>query len=607
MTCRIEDYGLIGDCETAALVGTTGSIDWLCWPAFDSEACFAALIGTDSNGRWLLAPADAPAKTSRRYRDNTLILETRFETEGGVVDVIDFMPVRGAASDSNPSDLVRIVRGISGRVRMRMEFVIRFGFGTGIPWVKRTEDRSALLAICGPDMTVLRTPVETRGENMTTVADFSVEAGQTLPFVLTYGPSHLPAPEPIDPLKALQDTERFWTGWSSQCNYQGPYRDLVMRSLITLKALTYDPTGGIVAAPTTSLPEKLGGARNWDYRFCWLRDATFTLLALMNAGYTGEALAWHNWLLRAVAGAPADMQIMYGIRGQRRLMEWQAEWLQGYEGARPVRIGNAAHAQLQLDVYGELIDAFHQARMQKLQLDDGTWDFECAILDHLAEVWDQPDHGIWERRGQARHYVFSKVMTWVAFDRAIKSATTFGFDAPLERWRNLRDTLHRDVCAKGFDAAQNAFVESYGSELLDASILLMPAVGFLPASDARVAGTIAAIERHLMRDGFVLRHDPRAVSADEAEPIEGAFLACSFWLADAYVLAGLADKAEAMFKRASAVANDLGLLAEEYESGQQRQVGNFPQALTHIALINTAHNLSRLKDTSEKPAVQRST
>jgi GH15 family glucan-1,4-alpha-glucosidase len=607
VTCRIEDYGLIGDCETAALVGRTGSIDWLCWPAFDSEACFAALLGTSRNGRWLLAPVVAPTSTSRRYRDDTLILETRFETGDGVVELIDFMPVRSAASESNPSDLVRLVRGISGRVRMRMELVIRFGFGAGIPWVKRTEDRSALLAICGPDMTVLRTPVETRGEDMTTVAEFDVEEGQTVPFVFSYGPSHLPVPAPIDPVQALQDTGRFWTDWSSRCNYHGPYRDLVMRSLITLKALTYDPTGGIVAAPTASLPEKLGGARNWDYRFCWLRDATFTLLALMNSGYTVEASAWHNWLLRAVAGAPADMQIMYGIMGQRRLLEWEAEWLPGYEGAKPVRIGNAAHAQLQLDVYGELIDAFHQARTQELKLDAGTWDLECAILDHVAEVWGQPDHGIWERRGEARHYVFSKVMTWVAFDRAIKSATTFGFEAPLERWVELRDTIHRDVCAKGFDAEQNAFVEFYGSASLDASILLMPAVGFLPASDARVAGTIAAIERHLMRDGFVLRHDPRAVSAQEEEPIEGAFLACSFWLADAYVLAGQTDKAAALFERATAVANDLGLLAEEYDSGQHRQVGNFPQALTHIALISTAHNLNHVKTADEKPVVQRST
>jgi GH15 family glucan-1,4-alpha-glucosidase len=599
LPCRIEDYGLIGDCQTAALVGRDGSIDWLCWPAFDSDACFAALLGTDKNGRWLIAPREDVTKTSRRYWDNTLILETRFETAEGTVALIDFMPPRGKASD-----VVRLVRGVTGKVRLRMQLVIRFGFGADIPWVKRTED-GALLAICGQDMTVLRTPVETRGEDMTTVADFEVSEGQTIPFVLTYGPSHLPLPEPINPAQALQDTEDFWTDWSSRCTYQGEHQELVMRSLITLKALTYQPTGGIVAAPTASLPEKLGGARNWDYRFCWLRDATFTLLALMNSGYTEEASAWHSWLLRAVAGAPANMQIMYGIMGQRRLLEWEAGWLPGYEGAQPVRVGNAAHAQLQLDVYGELIDAFHQSRVAELKLDDGTWALECTVLEHLAKVWDHPDHGIWERRGAARHYVLSKVMTWVAFDRGIKSAEKFGFEAPLDRWRALRDTICRDVCEKGFDADQNAFVESYGSQVLDASILLLPAVGFLPASDPRVRGTIEAIERHMMRDGFVLRHDPCEVS-DEKQPIEGAFLACSLWLADAYVLAGEMTKARALFDRITAVANDLGLLAEEFDSGEGRQTGNFPQALTHIALINTAHNLDVAEKPVEKPAVQRS-
>jgi GH15 family glucan-1,4-alpha-glucosidase len=596
LSCQIEDYGLIGDCETAALVGRDGSIDWLCWPAFDSDACFTALLGTSKHGRWKIAPAGEVTKTSRRYWDNTLILETRFETADGVVALIDFMPPRG-----NASDVVRLVRGISGRVKLRMELVIRFGFGIDIPWVKRTDD-GALLAICGPDMTVLRTPVETRGEDMTTVADFEVDEGETIPFVLTYGPSHLPLPEPINPAHALEDTEDFWTEWCSYCTYEGDCRDLVMRSLITLKALTYAPTGGIVAAPTTSLPEKLGGARNWDYRFCWLRDATFTLLALMNSGYTEEASAWHNWLLRAVAGAPADMQIMYGIMGQRRLLEWEAGWLPGYEGAQPVRVGNAAHAQLQLDVYGELIDAFHQSRMAELKLDEGSWAVECAVLEHLAEVWDLPDHGIWERRGDGRHYVSSKVMTWVGFDRGIKSAEKFGFKAPLDRWRSLRDTIHRDVCENGFDREQNAFVEFYGSQLLDASILLLPSVGFLPASDARVLGTLAAIEKYMMRDGFVLRHDPREIS-DEKQPIEGAFLACSLWLADALVLAGEIAKAQAVFDRVVAVANDLGLLAEEFDTGEGRQTGNFPQALTHIALINTAHNLSDAK----KPVVQRST
>jgi GH15 family glucan-1,4-alpha-glucosidase len=602
VSSRIEDYGLIGDCETAALVGRDGSIDWLCWPAFDSDAAFAAILGSSENGRWLIAPEDAVQSSSRRYWDNTLILETRFETEGGTVALIDFMPPRG-----NASDVVRLVRGVSGRVRMRMELVIRFGFGADIPWVKRTEDRSALLAICGQDMTVLRTPVDTRGENMTTVAEFVVAAGETTPFVLTYGPSHLPVPKAIDPAVALQETEDFWTEWCSHCTYQGYQRDLVLRSLITLKALTFGPTGGIVAAPTTSLPEKFGGARNWDYRFCWLRDATFTLLALMNSGYTEEAAAWHSWLLRAVAGAPANMQIMYGIMGQRRLLEWETGWLPGYENSLPVRIGNAAHAQLQLDVYGELIDAFHQARMTQLKLDEESWALECAVMEHLAEVWDHPDHGIWERRGEARHYVFSKVMTWVAFDRAIKSAERFGLKGPVAQWRRLRAIIHREVSEKGFDSKLNSFVESYGSQLLDASVLLLPSVGFLPASDPRIRGTIAAIEKYMLRDGFVLRHDPREISDDEKQPIEGAFLACSLWLADAYVLSGEVPKAQALFERVVAVANDLGLLAEEFDSGAGRQAGNFPQALTHIALVNTAHNICDAKRASEKPAVQRST
>jgi GH15 family glucan-1,4-alpha-glucosidase len=597
----IEDYGLIGDCETAALVGRDGSIDWLCWPAFDSDACFAAILGTNKNGRWLIAPEAEIRSTTRRYRGKTLILQTRFETADGIVELIDFMPPRGKASD-----VVRLVRGVEGKVKMRMQLVIRFGFGVDIPWVKRAEDRSALLAIAGQDMTVLRTPVETRGEDMTTVADFEVGAGETIPFVLTYGPSHLDLPEPIDTEAALRETEAFWKEWCGRCTYEGEHRALVLRSLVTLKALTFQPTGGIVAAPTTSLPEKLGGARNWDYRFCWLRDATFTLLALMNSGYTEEASAWHNWLLRAAAGAPGNMQIMYGIWGQRRLLEWEAGWLPGYEGAQPVRVGNAAHAQLQLDVYGELIDAFHQARMAELKLDDGSWDLECAVLQHLAEVWDHPDHGIWERRGEPRHYVFSKVMTWVAFDRAIKSVEKFGFRAPLEQWRALRDTIHRNVCAMGFDAGLNSFVESYGSKLLDASLLLLPAVGFLPATDARIRGTLAAIEQHMMRDGFVLRHDPREVSSEEEQPIEGAFLACSLWLADANVLAGELTKAQALFDRVVGIANDLGLLAEEYDSIARRQTGNFPQALTHIALINTAHNLDEATKASEKPAMQRS-
>ncbi|UPK28709.1 glycoside hydrolase family 15 protein [Bradyrhizobium sp. 195] len=598
MSQRIEDYALIGDCETAALVGRNGSIDWLCWPAFDSDACFAAILGTHKNGRWLIAPSEDVTKTSRRYLGDTLILETRFETKSGTIALIDFMPLRGKASD-----IVRLVRGVSGTVKMRMELVIRFGFGADIPWVRRIDH--SLMAIAGQDMTVLRTPVETRGENLTTVSDFEVKAGETVPFVLTYGPSHLDPPAPIDPETALRDTEGFWKDWCGHCTRDGDYRDLIMRSLITLKALTFGPTGGIVAAPTTSLPEKLGGSRNWDYRFCWLRDATFTLLALMNSGYTEEASAWHNWLLRAAAGAPANMQIMYGIWGQRRLLEWEAGWLDGYEGARPVRVGNAAHAQLQLDVYGELIDAFHQSRMAKLKLDEQTWALECAVLNHLAAVWDRPDHGIWERRGEPKHYVFSKVMTWVAFDRGIKSAETFGFKAPLLHWRTLREAIHRDVCNRGFDAEENAFVESYGSKLLDASVLLLPSVGFLPADDPRIRGTIAAVETCLMRDGFVLRHDPRELPAEQP-PLEGAFLACTLWLADAHVLSGHLDKAQGLLDRVAGIANDVGLLAEEYDSVARRQTGNFPQALTHIALVNTAHNLSAARQESEKPAVQRS-
>jgi GH15 family glucan-1,4-alpha-glucosidase len=590
---RIEDYALIGDCETAALVNRNGSIDWLCWPAFDSEACFSALLGYDKHGHWRIAPIAEVTNCTRKYRGDTLILETTMQTADGMITLIDFMPPRGAASD-----VVRIVRGDSGRVRLRMELVVRFGFGVNIPWVRRQPD-GTLLGICGPDMAVLRTPVATHGEDLTTVAEFEVSAGDSVPFVLTYGPSHLKVPAPIDAVHALKDTEEFWLEWSSRCTYDGEARDWVMRSLITLKALTYAPTGGIVAAPTTSLPEKLGGSRNWDYRFCWLRDATFTLLVLMNSGYTEEALAWHNWLLRAAAGSPTDMQIMYGIMGQRRLLEWEADWLPGYEGAQPVRVGNAAHAQLQLDVYGELIDAFHQSRIAKLELDGETWAVERQVLEHLASVWDRPDHGIWERRGDGQHYVFSKVMCWVAFDRAIRSAEKFGLEGPLDDWRALRDAIHRDVCDKGFDKDQNAFMEYYGADVLDASNLLLSPVGFLPASDPRIQGTIAATERHLMRNGFVLRHDPREQTG-ETQPIEGAFLACSLWLADAYILAGEIDKAQVLFDRVAGIANDVGLLAEEYDSIAQRQTGNFPQALTHIALVNTAQNLCGAKRAAEK-------
>lgn len=600
MPSPIEDYALIGDCLTAALVGRNGSIDWLCWPAFDSEACFAALLGTPDHGRWQIAPKHKPRSVTRSYRGETLILETRFECEEGEVTLIDFMPPRGEASD-----IVRFVRGERGSVTMTMDLSLRFGSGTNIPWVKRLEDKT-LLAIAGPDMVVLRTPVKIRGKDMTTVAEFEVKAGNLVPFVLTYQASHRPVPKPIDPVQALIDTETFWSEWSGRSTYDGKHRALIQRSLITLKALTFAPTGGIVAAPTTSLPEKIGGARNWDYRYCWLRDATFTLFSLMNSGYYAEADAWHNWLLRSVAGSPSDVQIMYSITGQRRLLEWEAEWLSGYEASKPVRFGNAAHAQLQLDIYGELMDTFHQARKEnQFKLDGGTWDLECALLKHLAKIWSRADSGIWELRGPPQHYVFSKVMCWVAFDRGVKSAETYGFKAPLNEWRILRDDIHADICAKGYDPAVGTFVEFYGSKSLDASLLLLPAVGFLPASDPRISATIAGIEKYLMRDGFVLRHDPRTPRPNESEPIEGAFLACTLWLADAHVMQGNVEKARELFLRVTGIANDVGLLSEEYDTVARRLTGNFPQALTHIALINTAHNIYEALHPSKKPVLQR--
>ncbi len=586
MASRIEDYALLGDCETAALVSREGSIDWLCWPRFDSDACFAALLGTPEHGRWLIAPADAEARITRRYRGDTLILETDFETADGAVTVIDFMPPRDQASD-----VVRIVVGRRGRVVMRTELIIRFGYGCAVPWVTRLED-GTLRAIAGPDMLHLRTPVELCGRNLTTVGDFTVEAGERVPFVLTYAPSCDPTPDPVDAEQALGDTERFWQDWIGRCKYDGPWSEAVRRSLVTLKALTYSPTGGIVAAATASLPEQLGGIRNWDYRFCWLRDSTFTLQALMNAGYYDEANAWRGWLLRATAGRPEQLQIMYGLAGERRLMEWEADWLPGYEGARPVRIGNAASTQLQLDVYGELMDALHQARRGGLGANDTGWQLQRSLLAHLETVWDQPDEGIWETRGGRQRFTFSKVMAWVAVDRAIKSAEQFAMDGPVERWKDLRRRIHQDVCANGYDREMGSFVQSYGSKLVDASLLLLPVVGFLPAHDPRIAGTVAAVERQLLKDGFVKRYDTGRVE-DGLPPGEGSFLACSFWLVDAFVLQGRRDEATALFERLLALRNDLGLLSEEYDAQAGRLVGNFPQAFSHIALINSAINLSR--------------
>jgi GH15 family glucan-1,4-alpha-glucosidase len=593
MALRIEDYALIGDGESAALVGNDGSIDWLCWPRFDSDACFAALLGTPDNGRWLIAPA-GPAKTTRRYREGTLILETRFESEDGAATVIDFMPPR------NPDAiLVRLVVGERGRLPMHTQLVLRFGYGAAVPWVSRMED-GALRAIAGPDMIVLRTPVGLRGEGLTTVADFTVSAGDTIPFVMAWGSSHHPLPRTPNPHMALTATEELWRPWAMQCEPAGEWSEVVQRSLITLKALIYAPTGGIVAAPTTSLPEKVGGERNWDYRFCWLRDATLALLALMNAGYFEEAQAWRAWLLRAVAGSPDQMQIMYGVAGERRLSEWTIGWLPGYEGSAPVRIGNAASGQLQIDVYGEVMDALHQARRGGLDGGETAWEVQRALIAHLNQIWERPDQGIWEIRAPARHFTYSKVMAWVALDRAIKGAEAFGLEAPCARWRVIRRQIHEQVCRQGFDHEIGAFVQSYGSKHLDASLLLLPEVGFLPPTDPRIRGTVAAIETRLLVDGFVMRYDTET-SADGLPPGEGAFLACSFWLADAYVLLGRYADARRLFDRLMALRNDVGLLAEEYDPVQRRQVGNFPQAFSHVALVNTAYNLTR----ASKPAAQR--
>ena len=595
MSTPLEDYALIGDCETAALVSRSGSIDWLCWPRFDSAACFAALLGTPAHGRWLLEVAAPDTRITRSYREGTLILETRIDTDEGAVTVIDFMPPRGANSD-----VVRLVRGERGQVRMRTELILRFDYGRTVPWVNRLED-GTFRAIAGPDMVTLHTPVALHGEGLTTSGEFEVSAGDTVPFVLTHGASHLAPPDAIDPHASLEHTETFWHDWTAACRSQGEWSEAVIRSLITLKALTYAPTGGITAAPTTSLPEHIGGIRNWDYRFCWLRDATLTLLALMNAGYFKEAEAWRDWLLRTAAGAPSQLQIMYGLAGERRLNEYEVDWLPGYEDSRPVRIGNAAHGQLQLDVFGEVMDALHQARRGGLETSEAGWAFQCAMLAHLKTVWHQPDEGIWEVRGQPRHFTHSKVMTWVAFDRAVKAHEQFGLPGPIDEWRAVRATIHDDVCARGFDARLGSFVQSYGSEELDASLLLIPTVGFLPPADPRVRGTIAAVERRLFVDGFLLRYDT-STSDDGLPAGEGAFLACSFWLADAYVMVGRLDDARRLFERLLALRNDVGLLSEEYDTAAHRLVGNFPQAFSHIALINTAHNLSR----ATKPAAQRS-
>ena len=581
---KIEDYGLIGDLHTAALVGRGGSIDWLCLPRFDSPSCFAALVGNEENGRWLIAPADAKASVSRRYRPDTLVLETEFRAGGASTRITDFMPIREGAPR-----VVRLVTGLRGEMAMRMDLAIRLDYGRALPWVSRGED-DALIAIAGRHMLILRTTAPHRGEGLRTRSDFTVREGETVPFVLSYGASWRAPPKPIDPRRALRETEHFWRRWCGRCTYEGDWRDAVVRSLITLKALTYAPTGGIIAAPTTSLPERLGGSRNWDYRFCWLRDATLTLLALLSTGYQDEAEAWRQWLVRAVAGLPSQVQTLYGILGDRRLDEWEVPWLAGYEGARPVRIGNAASAQLQLDIFGEVLDAFHHARRGRLAPQEASWALQKLLLQRLEEVMGQPDRSIWETRGADRHFTYSKVMSWVAFDRAVTAVEHFGLEGPVEHWRRLRDRLHAEVCRRGFDAKLGCFVQSYESRELDAAGLLIPLVGFLPPDDPRVVGTVDAVRKRLTVDGLVKRYET-ATSDDGLPAGEGIFLACSFWLADDLALLGRREEAQKMFERLLSLRNDLGLLAEEYDVASGRQLGNFPQAFSHLALIGTAQNL----------------
>ena len=581
----IEDYALIGDLQTAALVGRDGSIDWCCFPRFDSGACFAALLGTADNGRWLLAPSAGVVRSARRYRHDTLILESVYVVAGGSVRVIDFMPPRGQAPD-----IVRIVEGLSGEVAMRSELIIRYDFGHIVPWVRRSDDTR--IAIAGPDALAFRTPVETRGENFTTVSDFTISPGERVPFVLTWFPSHEQPPRQVDPEQALNDTEDYWLTWAMMCQHEGDYHEEIHQSLLVLKALTYAPTGGIVAAPTTSLPEAIGGVRNWDYRYCWLRDATLTLLAMLRCGYREEAAIWRQWLLRAVAGDPEDVQIMYGLAGERRLEERELEWLPGYEGSKPVRVGNAASTQLQLDVYGEVLEALYQARVHGAPPDDAAWSLLLVLLEWLERNWRAKDSGIWEVRGPRRHFTHSKLMAWVAFDRAVRFHEDFDRSGPIERWRATRDEIRDEILRRAWNEQKQAFTQSYDSDELDASVLMMPLVGFLSATDERIVSTVAAIERELVVDGLVLRYRPREAGVDGLPGTEGTFLPCSFWLVSVLGLQGRYDEARELFERLLDLRNDVGLLSEEYDPIAKRQLGNFPQAFTHLALIESAFVLS---------------
>jgi len=595
---RIEQYAMVGDTQTAALIADDGSIDWLCAPRFDSGACFAALLGDENHGRWLIAPAAGGRATRRRYRDHTLVLETEFDTPEGSVRIVDFMPIRGKTVD-----MIRIVEGLRGHVPMQMHLTIRFDYGQTIPWVHKIDGK--LVAVAGPDALVLKTPVETRGADHSTVAEFTVRHGERLPFSLAWYPSHQDVPHVTNPTQALERTESWWRNWSKKWTYDGDWPDAVQRSVITLKALTYAPTGGIVAAPTTSLPEWIGSVRNWDYRFCWLRDATFTLLALVHAGYHDEARAWRAWLLRATAGEPSDLQIMYGPAGERRLTEWEVPWLPGYEGSKPVRVGNAASEQFQLDVYGEVIDALYVSRRSAIvDRDLHALDLILALLDFLEDAWKRPDEGIWEVRGPRQHFTHSKVMAWVAFDRVVRGLHEFGAEDDVhaaDRFAAIRDEIHTEVCAKAYDDDRKTFVQSYGSSNLDAALLMIPLVGFLPATDERMQGTVAAIQRELTTDGFVRRYTTET-AVDGLPPGEGVFLPCTFWMADNLALMGRVDEARALYERLIGLSNDVGLLAEEYDPESGRQLGNFPQAFTHVALANSGSNLSRVVG----PAHQRS-
>ncbi len=583
MSAKIEDYALIGDCETAALVSRNGSIDWLCWPDFSSEACFAALLGTEQNGYWKIVPAEGEWTTTRHYRAHTLILETTFEHATGSFRVIDFMPVR-----QTHSRIVRIVEGIRGNLRLRMELALRFDYGRTIPWV--THVRGGVRGIAGPSLAILHASVPVEGEDLKTVAEFTVGKGDRVSFSLTYGPSYKRNPPRIEVMQALEETQRLWRRWSRRLKYKGKYRAMIERSMITLKAMTYRPTGGVVAAVTTSLPEALGGVRNWDYRYCWLRDTTFTLLALTHGGYKKEARSWQDWLLRALAGSPDQVQIMYGMKGEPHLVEWEIDWLAGYENSRPVRIGNAAAGQMQLDIYGEMLDCFFHAQRSMRHYSEDDFRIMRSLLNHLETVWQEPDEGIWETRGKPQHFTFSKVMAWVAFDRAILLAEQLGYEAPVKKWKSIRKIIHREICAKAYSKKRRCFVQAYGSEELDAALLQMPLVGFLPGSDPRVRRTVTAIERELMRRGLVLRYDTSKVD-DGLPPGEGVFLACSFWMVSSLKAIGREGDARALFERLIALTNDLGLLSEEYDVERHRLVGNFPQGFSHIALVNAAFDL----------------